>query len=337
MFRYVMGRLLGAALVLFAVSVFTFGIFQILPKLTGTDLALYYTGRNTSPAQAAAVLHKFGFDQPVLQQYWTWLSGIFTGRQLGDGVSSVSCPAPCLGYSFRQNSPVLTLIMQAFPVTLSITAGAAVLWLGLGVGAGVLAAWRRDTLLDRATTVTSLVGISMPAFFSGMIIIYALTSGPEWLRLYPNGINYVPITQDPVGWFTNLLPVWVCLAYLIAAVYTRFARAAMLETLEEDYLLTAQAKGLRPRGVVYHGFRSVLPLIVTLTGLDIGGLLGGAVIIEALFSFPGLGLLAFDALNTKDLPVIMGVTLFSAVLIVLANFAVDLCHPLLDPRVTHGE
>lgn len=337
MIRYLAGRLLGAVIVLFMVSIVTFAIFQLLPKVTHIDLALYYTGRNTSPAQSAAVAHRFGFDQPLLRQYWTWLSGIFTGRELGDGITAVHCPAPCLGYSFRESRPVSSMIVQAFPVTASICVGAAILWLFFGVGTGMIAALRRGTMVDRATTVVSLLGVSVPEFFSGMLIIYLLTSGPSFLRFYPNGINYVSLSDDPVAWFVNLIPVWACLAFLIAAVYTRLTRAIMIETLNEDFMLTARAKGLSPRAVVgRHGFRAILPPIVTIAGVDLGTLLGGVVIIESLFSFPGLGRMAYVAIATKDLPVILGVTLFSAVLIVLFNFLVDLSYAGLDPRVRNA-
>lgn len=333
MIRYFAKRLLGAVGVLFAVSVVTFSIFQLLPRVTKVDMAFYYTGRNTSPAQAEAVSRKFGFDQPVLEQYWTWISGIFTGRELGDGVSAVHCAAPCLGYSFRQNRSVTDMLIQAFPVTLSVVLGAAVLWLVCGVGTGVIAAARRGSLFDRGSTVVSLLGVSIPEFFSATLLIYVLTAGPGWLRWYPDGITYVPLTEDPGRWALNLLPAWICLAFLIAAVYTRWTRAAMLETLSEDFITTARAKGLRHRTVVgKHGLRAVLPSIVTIAGLDLGGLLGGVVIIEYLFSFPGLGRLAYDGITTKDLPVIMGTTLFSAVLIVIANVLVDAGYAALDPR-----
>lgn len=337
MLRPVGGRLGGSALVLFVVSVVTFAIFQLLPRLTGIDIAYYYTGRNTSPAQAAAVAEKFGFDQPVVQQYWTWLSGIFTGRELGDGITAVHCAAPCLGYSFRQNRPVTEMILHAFPVTASITIGAAVLWLLAGVGSGVLAARRRGTGLDRTLNGVSLLGASVPEFFTGMVLIYLLTAGPGWLRVYPNGIHYVPLTENPAQWALQLLPAWCCLAFLLAAFYLRLTRSALLETAEEDYMLTAAAKGLSPMGVLgRHGLRATLPTLVTVAGLDLGTLLGGVVIIESLFSFPGLGRMAYDAIASKDLPVIMGVTLFSAVLIVAVNAVVDVVHAILDPRVRRG-
>lgn len=337
MIRYAAGRLAGATAVLFMVSVVTFSIFQLLPRITKVDMAYYYTGRNTSPAQAAAVSSKFGFDQPVVDQFWTWLSGIFVGRDLGDGVSAVHCSAPCLGYSFRQNRSVFEMIVDAFPVTASITLGAAVLWLVFGVGSGVLAAAKRGTFVDRTVTGISLIGVSMPEFFSGMLLIYLLTAGPSWLRFYPNGITYSPITDDPVAWFVNLIPVWICLAFLIAAFYTRLTRATMLETMNDDYMVTARAKGLRQREVIgVHGLRAIAPSIVTIAGLDLGALLGGAVIVESLFSFPGLGRVAYDAIASKDLPVIMGVTLFSAALVVIANLVVDISYAVLDPRVRHA-
>jgi peptide/nickel transport system permease protein len=337
MLRYLLGRIAGALTVVVVVSVMTFAIFQLAPRLTGANLAFYYTGKSTSEAQAAAVSQKFGFDKPLPEQYWTFMSGIVAGRDLSDGVTEVRCPAPCLGYSFRQNRPVLEMIGEAFPVTLGLTLGAAVLWLLFGVAAGVLSAVRRGSVFDRLATVVALVGVSVPEFFTGMLLIYLLTSGPSWLRLYPDGINYVPITEDPVGWFAAMVPPWICLALLFAALYARLTRATMLETMNEDYVRTAWAKGLPPRTVVgRHGLRAVLPPIVTLVGLDVGALLGGVVLIETLFCFPGLGRLAYRAITSQDLPVIMGVTIVGALLIVFANLIVDLLYGVLDPRVRHG-
>ena len=334
MIRYLLGRLLGAIAVVVVVSVMTFAIFQLAPRLTNTNLAFYYTGKSTSEAQAAAVAHRFGFDRPVPEQYVTFMAGIFTGRDLSDGATEVHCPAPCLGYSFRQNRSVLEMIGEAYPVTLGLTVGAAVLWLLFGVASGVLSAVRRGSVFDRLTTTVALVGVSVPEFFTGMLLIYLLTSGPAWLRLYPDGINYVPLTDDPVGWLVNMIPPWICLALLFVALYTRLTRSNMLETMSESYVRTAHAKGLSPRAVIgRHTLRAVVPTLVTVLGMDLGALLGGAVLIETLFSLPGMGRLAYTAITSQDLPVIMGVTLVAALVIVVANLVVDLTHGLLDPRV----
>jgi peptide/nickel transport system permease protein len=338
MVRYLIGRLLGALAVVIVVSVVTFAIFQLAPRLTDANLAFYYTGKNTSEAQAAAVAHRFGFDRPVTEQYATFMSGIVTGRDLGDGATEVHCAAPCLGYSFRQNRPVMDMIGEAFPVTLGLTAGAAVLWLVFGVAGGVLSAVRRGSVADRVATTVALVGVSVPEFFTGMVLIYLLTSGPGGLRLYPDGINYVPLTEDPAGWFVHMIPPWICLALLFTALYTRLTRANVLETLSEDYVRTAHAKGLPPRVVVgKHTLRAAVPSIVTVVGLDVGALLGGAVLIETLFSFPGMGRLAYSAITTQDLPVIMGVTIVGAMLVVLANLIVNVTYGLLDPRVRRAQ
>jgi peptide/nickel transport system permease protein len=335
--RYLLGRLAGAVTVVIVVSVVTFAIFQLVPLLTNANLAYYYTGKNTSEAQAEAVAQKFGFDQPVPEQYWTFMSGVVAGRDLSDGVTDVHCPAPCLGYSFRQNRPVLEMIGEAFPVTLGLTIGAAVLWLLFGIASGVLSAVRRGSVFDRLATTVALVGVSVPEFFTGMLLIYLLTSGPPALRLYPYGINYVPFTEDPAGWLASMIPPWICLALLFAALYTRLTRAEMLETMNEDYIRTARAKGLSPPAVIgRHSLRAALPPLVTIAAMDIGALLGGAVLIETLFSFPGMGRLAYTAITTQDLPVIMGVTIVAAVLIVLANLLVDVTAGLLDPRVRHA-
>lgn len=333
MVRRVASRLAGSVVVVFIISLVTFAIFQLVPRLTGVDMAYYYTGKGSSPAQAAAIMSKFGFDKPALEQYWQFVSGIFLGRDFGNGTVVVHCIAPCLGYSFRQNRPVIEMIGDALPITLSLTVGAGVLWLIFGIAGGTIAAAFRGRWPDRAITSVALLGVSLPEFFIGMLLIYVLTAGPAWLRLYPSGINYVPIGTDPGAWFMGMLPAWACLAFLSASIYVRLTRASMIDAMHEDFITTARAKGLRPVEVtVRHGLRVVVPPLATIVGIDIGVLLGGAVLIETIFSFPGMGKLAYSAIASKDLPVIMGVTLVSATAIVVMNLVIDLCYRFLDPR-----
>ncbi len=219
-------------------------------------------------------------------------------------------------------------------MTLSETVGAAILWLVGGVSIGVISALRRGSFFDRAATIFALAGVSLPVFFTAEILLLLIFSyGPAWLRLFPN-VTYVPITTNPLLWFQNLVLPWIALAFLFAALYARFTRANMLETMGEDYIRTATAKGLRRRAVVgRHGLRAALTPIVTIFGLDVGSLLGGAILTETAFSLPGLGLLSFKAIGAQDLPVILGVTIIGSLFIVLANIIVDVLYAYVDPRV----
>jgi peptide/nickel transport system permease protein len=281
----------------------------------------------------AAVEHALGLDLPWYEQYFNYMKGIIFGRTLTDGSTTVTCPAPCFGYSFRLNTSVWELMKQAFPVTLSETIGAATLWLVGGVSIGVISALRRGSFFDRAATIFALAGVSLPVFFTAQLLLLIFSYGPAWLRIFPN-VQYVPFTENPALWFQNLILPWISLAFLFAALYARFTRANMLETMGEDYIRTATAKGLRRRAVVgRHGLRAALTPIVTIFGLDVGGLLGGAILTETAFSFPGLGLLSIRAIQSEDLPVILGVTIIGAMFIVVANIVVDVLYAYVDPRV----
>ncbi|GAA4968103.1 hypothetical protein GCM10023205_36450 [Yinghuangia aomiensis] len=239
---------------------------------------------------------------------------------------------PCFGYSFKTHLPVWPQITQRLPVTISLAVGAAVIRLVTGVGIGVLSALRRGSLFDRFSMTIALAGVSLPIFFTALVSL-ALFSY-KW-AIFPN-LHYVPLTEDPVAWAKNLILPWVTLAFLYSALYARLTRAGTLETMGEDYIRTARAKGLRERRVVVrHGLRSALTPIVTIFGLDVGLLLGGAVLTETAFSLPGVGQYAVQAINENDLPKIMAVTTLAAFFIVVANLLVDILYVALDPRVRY--
>jgi peptide/nickel transport system permease protein len=326
---YLVQRILQAVLVLLLIAALTFFVFHLLP----TDITQASCGKPCTPERQQAVRHFYGYDQPLVAQFWDFLRGIVTGRTYGSGAAAVHCNAPCFGYSFRLHESVTTLIGQYFPVTASIAIGAAVLWLVFGVGAGVIAALRRGTWVDRLTTASTVVGVSAPAYLVGLVGIYIFGFK---LNVLPVG-TYVPLTQDPIGWAWHLVLPWCVLAVLSAAIYTRITRSQLLEVLDENFVRTARAKGIRERRVVIsHALRNALLPVVTLFALDLGSLLGGAVITEKIFSMQGLGSLLIDAVNQLDLPVVLGVTLFSGFLIVLANLLVDLAYSRLDPRVSRN-
>jgi len=324
--RLISGRLLSMVGTLLVISLITYLVFVLLPG----DPAQLSCGRPCTPQRLAEARAFMGYDQPWWQQYLAFLGGLFAGRTFGSGAAAVHCAAPCFGYSFQLNESVTQLIVNRIPVTFSIAIGAAVLWLILGVGAGVVSAVRRGSAMDRAAMTFSTVGVSAPSYLLGLlgILLFGFT-----LNMVPvNG--YVALTEDPVGWLWHLVLPWCVLALIHAAIYARLTRGQMLEVLGEDYIRTARAKGLRERKVVgRHALRNVLIPVITVFGIDLGSLLGGAVITERVFSMPGLGALLLDAVGNVDLPLIVGVTLFSAFLIILANFLVDLIYNVLDPRV----
>jgi len=328
--NYLLRRLVTSVVLLLVITVVTFAVFFLVPKAAGTDPAQMFVGKSATARDVEATRVKLGLDKPVYVQYGRFVKGIVAGRDFQSGPSITHCPAPCFGYSFRTDQAVWPLLKDRLPVTVSLAIGAALIWLFGGVLAGVVSALRRRTLLDRSTMMIALAGVSLPIYFTGLIAQLVFVHELHW---FPGG-DYVPFFTDPFGWAGKLFLAWVTLALIYAATYARLTRAQMLETVGEDYIRTARAKGLRERTVIgKHAMRSVLTPIVTVFGLDIGQLLGGAILTETVFSLPGVGKLAIDAVNQKDLPIILGVTLFGAFFIVMANLIVDLLYAVIDPRV----
>ncbi len=329
MFRFVSYRLLGMLLVLLIIAAITYAIFYLLP----TNPAQLSCGKPCTPENLARAKAFMGFDLPWYQQFWEFLRGIVMGRTYGTGQNAIECASPCFGYSFRLNDTVTNLIISRFPVTASIAVGAAIVWLLFGVSGGVVSALKRGTAVDRGVMTLAIAGVSAPSYLVGLlaILLFGFTLG--WL---PTG-GYVPFTDDPVQWFSHLILPWVTLAFINGAIYARLTRGQMIETMGEDYIRTGRAKGLSESTVVVrHGLRNALIPVVTIFGLDLGALLGGAIITEKVFSMQGLGALLLDAVSSLDLPVVVGFTLFAAFLIVFANFVVDLVYGVLDPRVKVG-
>ncbi|AUI58244.1 ABC transporter permease [Amycolatopsis sp. BJA-103] len=323
--RFVLGRFAGMVLVLLIVTFVTFVVFYLLPA----DPARMACGRPCSPESLALAREFMGYDAPWYRQFAEFLGGIFAGRTFGTGVTAIQCGAPCFGYDFQNNVEVLTEIGERIEVSFSVALGAAALWLVTGVGLGVLSALRRGSAADRITMAVAMAGVSLPAYLAGMIGItvfaFALDVVPK------NG--YVPFGEDPVQWAWHLVLPWLVLAFLHAAIYARLTRSQMLETLGEDFIRTARAKGLTERKVVgKHALRNVLLPVVTVFGVDLGALLAGTVITERIFGMAGVGRLLVDAIAAMNLPVLLGVTLFSAVLVTVVNFLVDLAYGALDPR-----
>lgn len=327
-------RILGAIVLLFVVSAVTFAIFFLVPRIGGAtadDLASRYVGKSAGPAQVHEAAVRLGFTDPIWVQYGRFAKGLVAGSEYNTGAGIDQCPAPCLGYSFITQNPVLPDLLDRLPVTLSLASGAAILWLFGGVATGVVSALRRGTALDRSAMGVALAGVSLPIFFTGLLSLSIFSYGVGWTA---QGGSYTPLQENPAKWAYDLLLPWITLSFLYAAAYARLTRAGMLETMNEDYIRTARAKGLRERDVVVkHGLRAALTPILTIFGLDLGLLLGGAILTETTFSLNGIGKYAVDAINNNDLPKVLGVTLLGATFIIMANLVVDLLYAVVDPRV----
>ena len=313
--RFIARRLVGMVLVLFAISIIVFVIFNVIPS---GDPAQRMGGRNATPQLIAQINHDWGFDKSLPVQYVDMMKQIFSGTLV----------------SYQDQTNVVDRIREGLPITLSLAIGAAVLWMAIAMAFGYLSAVRAGAFTDRALTILALVGISMPVFWLGAILLYYFTF--KW-QIFPTG-GYVKFTQDPWGWFTHLLLPWITLAVLFIGFYSRLLRSNMLDVMNEDYVRTARAKGLSERQVrLRHVLRNSMIPIITLFGLDFGAVIGGgAIITESIFSLNGVGQYAADSIGHLDLPPIMAVTLFGAFFIVLFNTIVDIAYAWLDPRIRLG-
>jgi peptide/nickel transport system permease protein len=312
MLAFVIRRLVGAILVLFAVSVLVFAIFVIVPS---GDPAVRIAGKNANDQLIENIRETWGFDKPYYVQYYRMMEKTFKGQLI----------------SYTNQTNVLDQIKAGVPATFSLSIGAALIWLTLGVTVGIVAAIKAGKLSDRVVTILALIGISMPVFWLGIIVRYYLAEKNTW---FPDG-EYVPLTTNPAQWFYHLILPWIVLAVLFIGFYGRVMRSNILDTINEDYVRTARAKGIDPRRVmVKHVLRNSLIPIVTLFGLDFAGVLGGgAILTETVFDLHGVGQYAAQSVRNFDLPPIMGVALYGAFFIVLFNAIVDFLYAFLDPRI----
>jgi peptide/nickel transport system permease protein len=323
--RYLVHRAAGMAVVLFLVCLFTYIIFFALSP----DPAVQICGKNCTPERIDQIRANLGLDAPFLTQFWLFLRGLVLGRDY----ASISCPAPCLGYSFQTSQVVTDMILQRLPVTAVVAIGAAVLWLTAGVIGGLLSAVREGRFTDRVITALTLGGMSVPNYVLALALQYVFVVRLQWLP-FPQA---VPFLDDPGQWFLNFILPWTVLAIGYASSYTRLTRANVIDTLAENFVRTARAKGLRPDLVWRrHALRPALTPIVTIAGMDFAGLLGGALITETVFGINGVGKLAADSITKNDQPVIMAVTLLAAFFVVVGNVVVDLLYSAIDPRVRVG-
>jgi peptide/nickel transport system permease protein len=317
MTTYIVRRLLWGLALLVLVSALTFVFFAIFPT---ADPAVLRAGRNPSPQTITHIRHSLGLDKPLYTQFWLYMKQIFLHFNLG--------------YSYYSGASVLGLIGDRFPATLSLTVGAVALWLLVGIPIGIVSAIKRRSVLDRASMGAALVAVSMPPFWLGLVILFLFAADIGIFPVFPGANSYVGLTANPVHWFTSLILPWIVLAATQAAVYSRLLRGSLIETMSEDYIRTARAKGLSEKRVIWrHGVRSAITPIVTVLGIDVGTLLGGAIITETVFDIPGVGRLNYDAIVHSDFPIVQGTVLLAALFIVLANLVVDIAYAYIDPRV----
>ncbi|MDH4112335.1 MAG: ABC transporter permease [Actinomycetota bacterium] len=320
--RYLIRRTLFLILVLFIVSLLTFLIFV---KLPAADPARRATGRSTTPEQVEAAREAFGLDKPLYVQYGRFAKGLIPlpGFFLNEDVY----------YSYGNFIAVKEEIYRRLPVTITLTIGAAVIWLAMGIPIGIISGVRKGSIWDRAGMVFALIGVSMPVFWLGQLLLYFFWFQLGWAP--PSGLQIGASIWESIAEGKFILP-WITLAFTSAAFYARMVRGNLIETMSEDYIRTARSKGLAERRVIYkHGLRGALTPVVTMLGLDIGLLLGGAFITETLFGLPGIGELAVKSINNNDFPMVMGVTVLGALFIAVANLVVDVVYAFLDPRVRY--
>ncbi|MBV9293006.1 MAG: ABC transporter permease [Frankiales bacterium] len=328
MARFLFRRILLGVFVMWVVSMIVFGLFFWSPsgKLA---VAQRIAGKQATPQQVHAVLVRLHLNDSLPLQYWHFLWGI-PGDKQSRGLLHGS-----LGYDFNYGLSVNHVVAQAAPITLSLALGAGILWLAMGLLSGILSAIRPRSIMDRAFTTLALGFYSLPTFVLGLMLLLIF-----YFRLTKAGLSWFPaagyasFTGNPANWARHLLLPWFSLAAVTAAAYTRLTRGSMLDVLGEDYIRTARAKGLSERRVVFrHALRAALTPIVTQFGIDFGTLVGGAIITETVFSLPGLGYTAVNAITLGDLPVILGITILATAAIVVANIVVDVLYAVLDPRV----
>ena len=322
MLPFLIRRLTGAVVIMFLIGAFTFFLFYSIPQ----DFAQLACGRNCTPQNIEVIRENLGLDKPITVQFWEFMSGIVAGRDFPTG----HCPAPCLGQSFASGDFVWDSIMDRFPLTLSLTLGGLVVFLVVGLGTGMLAAWKRGTFVDKVLSGASIVLSSFQIYLLGPIVLGILVYSSGWME----NPKYVSPFDSPGAWFSGLLIPWVVMATIFTAQYTRMSRSTMIEQLQEDHVRTARAKGMSQRYVFFrYAWRGSLIPIVTIIGIDLSALLSGAVVTEFTFDLAGLGRLAVESSLNKDIPLTMGVMMFGAFFILILNIIVDLAYAYIDPRV----
>jgi peptide/nickel transport system permease protein len=317
--RFLIRRILQGLFVMWLMTVSVFLIFYVGPG--PADVARVLAGREASPATVAAVAHRLLLDRPLYVQYGHFIWQLLHGS---------------LGYDYYHGESVNTVLRAAFPITLSLVIGAAILWLIMGLASGIVSAVKTRSIWDRTFTVLALGFYSMPTFVLGLLLIFGLyyQFTTHHINIFAAPNTWVSFTTNPLKWLQVLILPWLTLALVSAATYTRLSRGSLLDVFGEDYIRTARSKGMSERRLIFrHALRSALTPVVTQFGLDVGVLVGGAVITETVFGLPGLGYTAVNAINQQDLPVVIGVVVVASAAVIIANLIVDILYAVLDPRV----
>ncbi len=316
---YVIRRVLWGIALLVIVCALTFLLFRVLP--TGNP-AVLRAGRDPQPHLIKEIERVLGLDKSLPTQFWDYLKGVFLHFNFG--------------YSYYSQQSVITLIKERIPATASLAIGAGVIWVVAGLSVGIISALKPRSLWDRTAMGSALVLISAPEFWLALIALLLFSEDIGKFKILPGAGSYVPLSQDPWKWFTSLIMPWFVLAAGSAAVFARLMRGSLIETMKEDYIRTARAKGLTEHRVVRQGVRAAINPIVTLLALEIGVLLGGAVLVETVFNIPGVGRLAYTAIVHSDFEVIQGTVLLASMFIIIANIVADIAYAYLDPRVRYA-
>ncbi|HVL33300.1 MAG TPA: ABC transporter permease [Actinomycetota bacterium] len=320
--RYIVRRLVYMVVVLAVITLLTFFIFYVMPP---TDPALAFAGKQPTAETLAEVRRQFGLDQPLYVQYGLFVKRLVLGDQYG---------WPGFGFSYQSRSSIRGVIFDRMGVTFQLAIGGAIAWLLIGIPIGVVSALKRRTRIDRAAMGFALFGVSAPVFWLGLMSLFIFWQKLGFSAL---GTGYTPFTESPGRWLGHMILPWLVVAMLYAAFYARLVRGNMIEVMNEDYIRTARAKGLSERDVIMkHGLRASLTPVVTLLGLDLGSLVGGAVVTESVFNLPGLGPYTISAVFRGDLPVVLAVTVFAAFAITFLSLIVDIAYAYLDPRVRYA-
>ncbi|MEU0970668.1 ABC transporter permease [Streptomyces sp. NPDC005917] len=323
---FLVRRAIGTVVTLLAISVIVYVVFYATPG----NVAQITCGPRCSPEQVHQVAQQLRLDDPLYVRYWHFLEGLVVGQDYSTGTSVEHCSAPCLGLSYQTDQQVLNIILTKLPVSLSLVLGAMVLWLVLGVGTGVLSAWRRGRFTERVLTALTLAGWATPVFVIGLVLMIVVC-GELQLLPFPQYVNF---TDDPEQWAWNLLLPWLSLALVEAASFARLTRSSMLETLAEDHIRTFRAYGVGERAIVgRHALRGAFAPVIALNANNVGSAVGGAVLTETLFGLPGIGQELVHAVNVVDLPVVVGMVLVIGFFVVLANAVADVLYAVADRRV----
>jgi len=316
---YIVRRLLWGVLLLVLVILVTFLIYFLLPSV---DPAVLRAGKTPSQAVIREIRVSLGLNHSIIVQFFNYLKGIILHLNFG--------------YSYYYNDPVGGLILDRLPATLSLTVGATVLWVIVGIPIGIISAIKRRTFLDRAAMGAALVCVSAPVFWLGLMALFLFANDIGRFHIFLGAGSYVGLTVNPWRWFQSLILPWIVLSATQAAIYARLVRGSLLQVMGEDYIRTARAKGLPESKVILkHGMRSAVGPLITVLGLDIAALMGGAILTETVFDIPGIGRLQVDAIGHGDVTIIQGTVLVAAIFIIIANIIVDIAYAFLDPRVRY--